>query len=143
MAVIKLKSAAEYAAKYKARVGVAGADYEAGVKNPRRSQEDAAVAAADNFAQGVQAAITDGRFAAGVEASRGKWARKAGTVGAQRFSPGAQAAAPDFQAGLQPMLAVLGSLDVDAAAPRFPRGDPRNFARVAVVGNALHAAAKK
>lgn len=132
---IRVKSGAAIADKYVARASAAGGDYNTGVQNPRRDQAEAAAAAKDSYAAGVQAAISDNRFEKGVRAAGSdKWRRKASTVGASRFPTGIQAAKGDFQNGVQPFLDTIASLELQ---PRFPKGDPRNFQRVTQVATAL------
>lgn len=134
---IQIKSGDTIAKKFAARAGAAGADYSAGVAAPRRPWAASTAAAAQTFAQGVQAAVTNGSFVKGVNAAGdAKWSRKASGVGAQRYPQGAQAAAPDYQAGVQPYLDVISNVQLP---PRMPKGDPGNLARVTAVTSALRA----
>jgi hypothetical protein len=134
---IQIKSADAIAKKYAARGSAAGSDYTAGVQNPRQDWNAATIAAAPNFAAGVQAAIGNGSFAKGVNAAgTAKWQRKAAGVGAQRFGPGVQAAQGDYMNGVSPYLQVLAGLSLP---PRGPKGDPGNIQRVAAVAAALRA----
>lgn len=113
-------------------------DYAAGVKSPKKSWQENTLAAEAAQAQGVQEAISEGRFGKGVAAAgNAKWQRKASTVGAQRFGPGVQAARPDYEAGFAPYAGVISSTTLP---PRGSKGDPRNYDRVKTMGDALHAA---
>lgn len=113
-------------------------EYRKGVQNPRRSWSQGAVEAAESWAQGITQAITDGRFVSGIqEAGDSRWQRKASTVGAARFGPGVQAAKGDYQAGFAPFAQVIAGVDLP---PRGAKGDPRNYDRVRVIGEALHEA---
>lgn len=132
---MRIKSVDSIAKKFSSRGQQASTDYAEGVKQPRNDWETSTAAAADNYAQGVQAAIGRGSFAKGVaEAGNEKYIRKASTVGAQRFGPGIAAAEKDFAAGVKPYLDTLSSTSLP---PRFPKGDPRNNQRVTAVTEAL------
>lgn len=132
---IKVKPIDKITDKWVNRASAAGADYQAGVQNPRRDWADATSAAAPNYAAGVQAAIADGRFASGVtEAGTDKWKRKAADVGANRFPTGVTAARPDYANGVKPFLDVIANLELPV---KRPKGDPANIQRVVVVATAL------
>jgi hypothetical protein len=124
--------------KWVRRAGQASTDYARGVQNPRTSWAEATSNAADAQAAGVQQAISEDRFAKGVQkAGNAKWQRKAVNVGAQRFGPGVAAAKGDYESGFAPYAAVIQGVSLP---PRGPKGDPRNYERVKQVGDALHAA---
>jgi len=111
-------------------------DYQAGVAAPRRDWAGATRAAADAYAQGVQAAIAAGMFEKGVaEAGSEKWSRKTLSVGVPRWAPGITAGLQDYETGFAPFHAVIARTTLP---PRGPRGDPRNLERVAVIARALH-----
>lgn len=113
-------------------------DYAEGVKNPKRSWSQGAQDAEEAYVQGVTEAASAGRFGKGVAAAGdGKWQRKAASVGAQRFGPGVQAAKGDYQAGFAPYAQVIAGTDLP---PRGAKGDPRNYDRSRVIGEALHEA---
>lgn len=122
--------------KWSRRASQAAPDYATGVKAPRKSWAQATTDAVDAQAAGVQAALSAGSFEKGVaKAGDAKWARKAVTVGAQRFGPGVAAAKGDYQAGFAPYAAVIQGVTL---APRGARGDPRNYDNVRAIGEALH-----
>lgn len=136
MAVIK--SMDKIAAKWSSVTAGRGGDYAAGVKAPRKSWSQGAQDAEEAYVAGVTAAASAGRFGKGVAAAGdGKWQRKASTVGAQRFGPGVQAAKGDYQAGFAPYASVIAATDLP---PRGAKGDPRNYERSSVIGQALHEA---
>lgn len=113
------------------------ADYVAGVQNPRVPWAAATTAAAANQAAGVQAAITAKRYEKGVaKAGDQKWQSKASTKGASRFPQGVQEGQNDYDTGFAPYAQVIQSTTLP---PRFPKGDPRNIARVAAIAAALRA----
>lgn len=69
--------------------------------------------------------------AAGTE----KWSRKSIAVGPSRFREGVPAAKADYAAGFSPYHGIIGAL---ALPEKGARGDPKNYARVKAVGDALH-----
>lgn len=112
------------------------ADYEAGVKNPRRNWEEATSEAAARQAEGVQQAIQENRFEKGVaRAGNEKWQRGATQKGPQRWSQGVQLGADDYEKGFAP---YRDTIERTALPPRFPAGDPRNIDRVKAMAEALH-----
>jgi hypothetical protein len=110
-------------------------DYTQGIENPRTPWAEATAAAEENYKQGVQQAATKGRFSKGVRA-RGNdgWQRATREKGPQRFAEGVSLAQPDYQAGFAPYAQTIASTTLP---PRYPKGDPRNYARVQAIGNAL------
>lgn len=132
----QVKPITETVEKWKSRAAVAGADYAKGVARPKRSWSQSTQESADAQAAGVQQAISEGRFEKGVaKAGDAKWARKAQTVGASRFPAGVAAATQDYQTGVQPYIAVIEGITLP---PRGPKGDPRNYERSSIIGQALH-----
>lgn len=122
--------------KWQTRAAQATPDYEQGVRNPKEDWATATGAAEESYAQGVQTAITEGRFGRGVqEAGTAKWQRNALEKGTQRWSPGVQAARPEYE---REMAQVLNTIEATTLSPRYPRGDPRNYERVRNIGDALH-----
>jgi len=117
------------------------ADYEAGIRSPKKNWEEATAAAESAWAQGVQDAIQNKRFGKGVkEAGTGKWQRKALEIGVGRWGPGVSAAERDYRAGFAPFRDVIERTELP---PRYRRGDPRNIERVAKIAAALHEAKVK
>lgn len=132
---IKIKSLDKIVDKWSNRASAAGGDYQEGVQNPRRDWAEATGGAADSYAAGVQQAIAQKRFDAGVVAAgTDKWKRKAIAVGANRYPQGVGAAKPDYSTGVKPFLDTIQNLDLP---PRRPKGDPANFLRVQKVAQAL------
>lgn len=64
-----------------------------------------------------------------------KWQRKALAVGPSRFREGVPAAKDDYGKGFAPYHGVIASL---VLPERGARGDPKNYARVKAIGDALH-----
>lgn len=137
MATIQIKPIDQIVKKWTTNAGSAGANYTAGVQNPRRPQAATAAAAAQSWATGVQQAVTNGTYAKNVVAASDKYLRNATGKGAQRYPTGISQGAGDFQTGLTPYLSVLANLQLPA---RLPKGDPGNVQRVSAVDAALRAA---
>ncbi len=95
-----------------------------------------AKAASKTFIAGVTAGGVERRYSGGIaKAGAAKYARKVTDVGAGRFSSGVSAAKQDFQGGVDPFLAELGTIDVPA---RGIRGDPTNLQRVSKIATELN-----
>lgn len=110
-------------------------DYTDGIENPRRPWAEASAAAEDTYKAGVTAAAGKGRYGKGIRAAgNDKWQRRSREKGPQRFSEGVQLAQADYQAGFAPFADTIRST---ALPPRYPKGDPRNYARVQAIGTAL------
>ena len=132
---IQIKDVGTLGAKFVARAQAAVADYKAGVASPRRSQSQAAIAAKDTWAQGVQAAAANNSFAKGLnKAGDAKWQTNATNKGGVRYGPGVAAAQNDWQTGVAPYLQTIANLTLP---PRGVRGSPQNIQRVAAVADAL------
>lgn len=131
-----VKSISQTVDKWARRAGQAGQDYAAGVAAPKTDWASATTAAADAQAAGVQQAIANKSFEKGVAAAgNAKWQNKAKTLGAQRFGPGVAAAKGDYQSGFAPYASVIEGVSLP---PRGPKGDPRNYERTQLIGQALH-----
>lgn len=133
-----IKSAAQIAQKWARVTPQRTADYEQGVRSPRKSWAEATGNAVQAYEQGIQESISKGRFAAGVAAAGDeKWKKKTIEKGVRRWGPGVQVAQSDFEAGFAPYRQVIEGVELP---PRYPKGDPRNLERVAAITSALHAA---
>lgn len=64
-----------------------------------------------------------------------KWSRKALAVGPGRFAEGVPAAEDDFNKGFAPYHSVIAAV---VLPEKGARGDPKNYARVKAIGDALH-----
>ncbi|GAI53141.1 unnamed protein product [marine sediment metagenome] len=112
------------------------ADYEAGVRSPRRDWKTETAAAEPRYIEGVTKAATEKRFGKGVaRVGTAKWQRKSIDVGTARFGPGVAAAGPDYEEGFGPYRDVIAGLTLPQ---KYTTGDDRNLARVATVTKALH-----
>jgi hypothetical protein len=132
-----IKSSAEIAAKWSSVTPTRTQFYESGVRAPQKDWQKATANAEPTYKEAVTAAANAGRFAKGVNAAgSAKWQRKAIEVGAGRWGPGVSIAGPDFQAGFAPYRDAIEKVILK---PRYPKGDPRNYERVAQIGTALNA----
>jgi hypothetical protein len=124
------------AEKFQRRASQAGQDFQDGVSEVSDSdQANATLEAADNWTQGVQDAISEGRFQSGVQDSTKSWQEETLEVGASRFTQGASQAGDTWRAEFQEYADTLESLSLQ---PRGPRGSEANFQRSRAVGEALN-----
>jgi len=131
-----IKSISQISKKWSDRVGVAGTDYVEGVKNPRKDWEENALAAKENYEQGIRLSITQGRREKGIkEAGTKKWQEKT-VKKSGNWSTGVAGATDEMQKGYAPYHDIIAGLDY---GPKYPAGDPRNLERVKVGNVALHA----
>lgn len=122
-------------AKWSRRTQSATEEFKTGVQNPRNDWATATIAAAPAQHAAVQQAITDNRFAKGVQAAgSAKWQSKAAGKGADRFAGGVADAQADYARAVQPYLEVAANT---VLPPRGPKGDPKNFERVRVMATAF------
>ncbi len=128
------------ARKWIDRAGMAGAEYEAGVKSPRTPWAGATVAAGPIYRAAVVEAAGRGAFEAGVQAAGdAKWARKAAELGPARFGQGVAAALPEFTAGFGP---IRNAVEATSLPAKGPKGSPQNVSRFTAMRDALIAAGR-
>jgi hypothetical protein len=110
-------------------------DYEAGIRNPRRSWKQATVNAEGAYEDGVRQGISRKAFGKGVsKAGDEKWQRKSLTRGVPNWGPGVADAEGDYNAGFAPYREAIAAVKLP---PRYARRDPRNMARVKAIVDAL------
>jgi hypothetical protein len=132
-----VKPIEQSADKWQRRASVAGPDYERGVANPRTPWATAAAGADGNYRQGVTAAASAGKYAAGVRrAGDEKWRANSVAKGPTRFAEGVSLAVGEWQRGFAPYQQALTSLTLPA---RGPAGSPNNLQRVSAVAQAQRA----
>lgn len=111
------------------------ADYELGIKNPKRDWQEETLAGAANWKAGIDAAAAKGLFPKGVtKAGTKKWQDKALKLGPGRFAEGVYLAGDEYAEGFAPYREAIARVDL---GPRFPKRDPRNLERVRRVVDAL------
>jgi len=112
-------------------------DYKIGIESPRKDWAEATGAAEESYKTGVTEAAAEGRFGRGVAAAgTPKWKDKALKKGVPRWGEGVRIAGPDYASGFGPYRDVIEQTNLP---PRYPKGDPRNIERVAVLAAALRA----
>lgn len=133
-----MKSASASAQKFVERASAASGDYVSGAEGTQKDQAALAVAAAPIYAQAVQAAITKGSYAKGLQKSgKGGWLAGVRAKGGERFAGGVSASAQKYAANSAPYDSARGAA---SALPRGLKGSETNFARVKAVVTALRTA---
>jgi len=121
--------------KWNRRVGIAGPEFEDGLRNPKVDWETATLAAVSAWEAAMQEAIRLGTWAKGIrEAGTRKWQDRSLTLGVARWPSGVAAAVGDYRTGFAPYHAALERLTLPA---RYARGDVRNYERVKAIGVTL------
>lgn len=111
-------------------------EYEEGVRNPRADWQERTSAAAQSWQQGIQAAIQNNRFQAGVRlAGNEKWQRRSVELGPSRWAQGIQVSGQAYEDGFAPYRTVIERVQLP---PRGPKGSPQNIRRVEAIATALH-----
>lgn len=133
-----MKSAGESAKKYVERAGAASGDYVSGAQSTTKDQSQAAIAGKANWAAGIQAAISGGRFEKGLAASgKSGWLKGVTEKGANRFADGVSSGASKYATNSAKFDGARGAA---ASLPRGPKGSEQNFSRAKAVGQALRKA---
>jgi len=123
--------------KWIRRARVAGPDYEAGIKAPKRSWQKAATEAKDVFRAAITAPEVPDLFVRGItRAGDARWSEMAIKKGVDRFAPGVELSQPYYRAQMQDILAQIEAV---VLKPRGPRGAAVNYQRVKDIGDRLHA----
>lgn len=111
------------------------ADYEEGVRNPRKDWSRSTLAATDAWKAGITDAVAKGTWQKGVSrAGTPGWQEGAVAKGVPRWGPGVQVAEPKYTAAFAPYREAIARVTLP---PRYARRDPRNLMRVNVVVDAL------
>lgn len=122
--------------KWKQRTSAATNDYVEGARNPRTSWSAQTAASQSAYEQGVQESITRKAFSKGVvRAGDQKYLDGIINKGANRFAQGVMASGDAYDQGFAPFAQTLGSLTLPS---RGRRGDPKNYERSKIVGEALN-----
>ena len=129
------KSASASASKFVERAGAASGDYVSGAQATTKDQAAAAIAGKANWAAGIQAAITGGRYEKGLSASgKSGWLKGVTEKGGNRFAEGVSAGASKYATNSGKYDSARTAAD---SLPRGPKGSEQNFARAKAVGQAL------
>lgn len=133
---IAVKSASQSSTKYVNRASVAGPDYEQGVRNPKRSWEQATFAAEKNYEVGITESMGRKAFGKGVKkAGDGKWIKGVVEKGVSRYPVGVSVAKSAYETAIAPFLDTISKITLP---PKGPKGSPANIQRVAVIAKALN-----
>lgn len=133
---MRIASIDEITKKWGRRSAAATQDLEAGIKAPRRPWKASTLAAAQAYADGVQAAIANNQFSRGVEdSSDDEWRSRALTLGVPRYSQGVQASTARYGRGFAPYHSAISAMELP---PRGPRGSAANYDRVRLIGETLN-----
>jgi hypothetical protein len=132
------KSASASAGKYVERAGAASGDYVSGAASTSKDQSSLAIAGKANWAAGIQAAITGGRYEKGLQASgKSGWLKGIQDKGANRYAEGVSSGASKYATNSGKYDGARSAAD---SLPRGPKGSEANFARAKAVGQALRKA---
>ena len=130
-----IKSLAEISKKFIDVTPQRAAEYEAGVKSPKRDWEQSTVAAEANFEAGIQKAVQNKSFGKGVKAAgNAKYQKGVIEKGVSRWPVGVSLSQQAFADGYGP---YRDEIERTKLPPRYPRRDPRNLARVAAIDKPL------
>lgn len=133
---IKVTDAATAAKKWGDVTPGRSSYYEANAVGAGALWQANAANAANQYKAAVSSANIGQMYAGGIKnAGAAKFDRKVKDVGVARFGQGVQAAIPDYNAGVAPMLATIAGLTL---TPRQPRGSTANYQRVSDIGVALN-----
>lgn len=132
---MRIKETATLAKKFVQRAGAAAGEYKTGVEGAGQAWQANTEAADQNYATGVQEAITSGRFKKGVAAAgSAKFTTRASTLGAQRFPTGIAASENEWAKGAAPYLDAMKNMQLP---PRRAKGSPENLLRAGAVAQRL------
>jgi len=133
-----MRSASQSAQKFVDRASSASSDYVSGAESTSKDQAALAVAAAPIYAQAVQAAISKGSYAKGLQKSgKGAWLAGIKSKGGERFAGGVSASMQKYATNSAPFDSARGAA---SSLPRGLKGSETNLARVKAVVTALRAA---
>lgn len=131
-----VKSLDRISEKWARVAGVSQEEYIQGIKNPRTDWAKATSDSEANYDRGVQAAIQRKAFGKGVaKAGTAKWQERALVKGPARWAEGINVSRDAYEKAFAPYREVLMRTPLP---PRGPRGDAKNYARVQIIGDALH-----
>jgi len=124
--------------KWLRKASAAGPDYEAGVQAPKEDWQKAALAAKDTYYAALDAIKANRTWEKGVAATPTDfWKKMCLEKGVRRYTEGIRVGQDKYAAKISKVLSILAGITLP---PRGPKGDPRNYDRVRVIGDALHRA---
>lgn len=132
-----VKDAASSAKKWSDRASSADKDYLSGVQGAGNRWVEGAASSEDAYKSGVAQAASRGSFGKGVrKAGASKYQDRATRFGPERFRQGVQGSASEYQKGVAPFTAALGSMTLET---RGARGSSQNARRVQQVMDIMRA----
>lgn len=137
---IRVPSASESADKWSSVTPSRSQFYQTGVSRSGAAYEEGVANSEDIYNQGVQQAISEGRWATGVSGKGSKYVRKSTQVGVPRWQQGVPAAKQDYQDGVAPILSSMAAVTLP---PKGPKRAPQNLQRVAAVNQAAIAGSRR
>jgi len=111
--------------------------FEEGVRNPQRDWETETKAAEENYEKGITAAIARKAFGKGVSQCGTARQQEKTIINIARWSQGIVDAEDDMAAAMVPVVKVMEAIKLP---PRYPKGDPRNYERVIIIGKTIRKA---
>lgn len=134
--MVSIKSLDTISSKWARVTPERATDYEEGIKAPAADWATEAVKGQTAYEAAMRdPAVLKLRSTNIKRVGSEKWSRKALAVGPSRFREGIPAAEDDYKSGFSPYHSVIGALTLPA---KGARGDPKNYARVKAIGDALH-----
>lgn len=113
----KVLDPAAITAKWAANTKNGQKAYEAGIQAVDTSPMEAAAAKQDKYLQGVQDAVNNGTYAAGLRSvSMQDWKQQCLTKGAKRISDGVTAATPKMQQTMQQLMPQIAAISAAVRA---------------------------
>jgi hypothetical protein len=134
---MKVKDLGTAAQKFGRNAAAGSANYASGIQGNQDWQSQTE-ASKDTWAQGVQAAASNGRFQKGVsKAGQAKWQSASVQKGQPRFQQAVSTpqAQQNWQAGFQPYKTALEGI---ARPPKGVRGSPGNNQIIQTITDTLH-----
>ena len=132
------KSAAQIAAKWARVTPERTADYEEGVRNPRKDWEKNSIDAEDRYQAGLKESFTRNARPKGIK-QVGTAGQMAATIekGIPRWPEGVRVAEGKMASGMEFVVRAIESVK---ERPKYPKGDPRNLEIVKDITQAIHKA---
>lgn len=125
------KTASQSGQKFVERASAASADYVQGAETTTKDQSTAAIAAAPIYGAAVQAAITKGSYAKGLQKSgKAGWLAGVKAKGGERFAGGVASSMQKYVTNSAPFDTARNAA---ASLPRGVKGSETNLARVKAV----------
>ena len=131
-----VKSASEVGQKWARVTPQRTEDYTSGVRNPKTDWKTATQAAESRYKEGITKSIARGAFGKGVAAAGTAAWQKGAVEKSNRWGEGVAVGQSKYEQNVSPYLYVIKNTNLP---DRYPKGDPRNIQRVAVLASALRA----